>query len=106
MDMHQINALPNTAKEKYMAYQRLFDQPFYADFVKWAETEANEAATRALLSTKWEEFCFSRGQQLAYAKVAQLETIIENEFTAVAQQVLEAQREHDEENDESYTDDE
>jgi hypothetical protein len=97
MDMDQLNLLPNTAKDKYMAYQRLFDQPFYQELVNWVKSESQEAAQRALGSLKWEDFVYARGQQLAFEKVANLETIVENEFAAIAHSIGEQQKELDEE---------
>jgi hypothetical protein len=89
MDLNQINALPNTAKEKYMTLERLFETPGYKYLVEWAKGNVQEAIQRALNAPSWESFCFARGQQLAFENFTKLEEITEAEFSMIANDIME-----------------
>jgi hypothetical protein len=91
MDLNQIQALPNSAKTQYTALGRVFDLPGWEVIKGRAKAEAEEATQRALCASTWEQFCFNRGQQLAYQQFANFEDSAETEFAAIAQEVIDQQ---------------
>jgi hypothetical protein len=91
VDLNQIQALPNGAKTQYTALGRVFDLPGWEVIKGRAKAEAEEATQRALCASTWEQFCFNRGQQLAYQQFANFEDSAEAEFAAIAQEVIDQQ---------------
>lgn len=92
MDLNQLQALPNGAKEHYAALGKVFDLKGWQIIVGRAKAEAQEAANTALCATSWEQFCFNRGRQLAFESFANFEDIAETEFAAIANEAIEQQQ--------------
>ncbi len=84
MDIHQINALSNEQKAKYMALQRLFDQPGFKYLVEWARAQVGDSTARELSAPNWEQVLLMRGARFAYANFAEIEKYTEAEFSDLA----------------------
>lgn len=90
MDLNQLQALPDAAKDRYMALGRLFEHPSYKFLMEWAQLNVAECTTRELNATAWEVVLLNRGARQAYTHIVNLETNTEAEFEAIADQALEA----------------
>jgi hypothetical protein len=91
MDIHQINALSNEAKAKYMALQRLFDQPGFKYLVEWARAQVTDSTQRELSAPNWEQVLLMRGARFAYGNFAEIEKYTEAEFADLADTELSRQ---------------
>jgi uncharacterized ferritin-like protein (DUF455 family) len=89
MEIEQLQALPNGARDKYMALQRLFDHPSYKFFLDWAKASAEECTQRLINANNWETHCAQFGAKAAYESLINLENSTEHEFTAIADAALE-----------------
>lgn len=92
MELDQINALPNGAKERYMMLEKLYDHPGFKYVKEWANAQVKEAAQRLLTATTWEQHCLFKGAMDAYQNFVNLEDISENEFTAIANSIIESRQ--------------
>jgi len=88
MDIHQINALSNDQKSKYMALQRLFDQPGFKYLVEWAKAQTADSTQRELSAPNWDQVLLMRGARFAYGNFAEIEKYTEAEFTELADSEL------------------
>jgi hypothetical protein len=84
MDIHQINALSNEQKAKYMALQRLFDQPGFKYLVEWAKAQVSDSTARELSAPNWDQVLLMRGARFAYTNFAEIEKYTEAEFSDLA----------------------
>ena len=84
MDIHQINVLSNEQKAKYMALQRLFDQPGFKYLVEWARAQVTDSTGRELNAPNWEQVLLMRGARFAYMNFAEIEKFTEAEFSDLA----------------------
>lgn len=88
MDIHQINALSNEQKAKYMALQRLFDQPGFKYLVEWARAQVADSTARELSAATWDQVLLMRGARFAYVNFAEIEKYTEAEFSDLADSEL------------------
>ena len=93
MELDQINALPDTAKAKYMALEKLYDQQGWKYVKEWAVAQANEQASRILSATSWEQHCLHKGAYDAFNLFVNLENTSENEFSEIANSIIESKKE-------------
>jgi len=91
MDIHQINALSNEQKAKYMALQRLFDQPGFKYLVEWARAQVSDSTARELSAPNWDQVLLMRGARFAYVNFAEIEKYTEAEFSDLADSELSRQ---------------
>jgi hypothetical protein len=91
MDIHQINVLSNEAKSKYMALQRLFDQPGFKYLVEWARAQVADSTQRELTAPNWDQVLLMRGARFAYGNFAEIEKFTEAEFSELADSELSRQ---------------
>jgi len=90
MELNQLQALSDAQKARYMAMGRLFEHPSYKFLMEWAKSSVEEAEKRELNAPTWDLVLVNRGARLAFLDVLNLETQVENEFTALAEQSIEA----------------
>lgn len=89
MELNQLNALPDGAKESYSAWSKLLDHPSYGMLLKWCTEQANECTQRLINATNWDQHCAQFGAKLAYESIINLKNSIEAEFTAIADEAVE-----------------
>ena len=90
MELNQLQALSDAQKARFMAMGRLFEHPSYKFLMEWAKSSVEEAEKRELNAPTWDLVLVNRGARLAFLDVLNLETQVENEFTALADQAIEA----------------
>jgi hypothetical protein len=88
MDLQQLQALNDAQKARYMAMGKLFEHPSYKFLMEWAQSSVNEATGRELNAPTWDLTLLNRGARLAFIDLVNLETQVENEFTALADEAL------------------
>jgi hypothetical protein len=93
MDLQQLQALSDAQKARYYAMGKLFEHPSWKFLLDWAKSSVAEAQGRELNATTWELVLINRGARLAFIDLCNLENQVETEFTALADQALEAKAE-------------
>jgi hypothetical protein len=104
LDLNQINLLPNDAKIKYLALEKLFDHPSFKYLVEWAKAQVEDCKNRVLNATTWEAHVHAIGAGQAYQNFANIEDFTEREFAAIAEEAEAAKI--DEESDQANVDNE
>jgi hypothetical protein len=95
--MEQINALPNKAKIRYLALEKLFGHPSYKFLIDWAKAQVEDNQMRVLTATNWDQHCFHTGARLAFENIVNFEAFSEAEFAQAAEEAQLAAREAEEE---------
>ena len=86
MTQDDLQYLSPQAQEAYMAFVRRFESEDWKSLVEWAEEQAASAGARQLASQSWDQFLVSKGTRQAFQEIVNLETTIENQFTALVQE--------------------
>lgn len=100
LDLNQLQHLNDVQKANYMQAEKFFSSEFWPWLKKWAETNEQEQTGRILNANNWEFNRVATGARFAFAIMANLETVTENEFAALAEQTEEATKTNVEEENE------
>jgi hypothetical protein len=97
LDLNQINALPNNAKVRYLALEKLFGHSSYKFLIDWAAAQVKDNEQRVLTATNWDQHCFHTGARCAFENIVKFEEFSEAEFAQVAAEAQVAAKEAEEE---------
>jgi hypothetical protein len=89
MEMEQVQALPDNARDKYLAWRKLLEHPSYDLMIHWVTMQAEECTQRLIHANNWDTHCAQFGAKAAYESIVNLKNSIEAEFSAIADEVIE-----------------
>jgi hypothetical protein len=94
----QLSLLTDQQRERYSKLESLFEHPGWKIVQEFADTSASAQAQRALEAPNWDQHRLATGARHAFAQVASLQEVTENEFANLAAQSAQAREELDEDN--------
>lgn len=92
----QLSLLTDQQRERYNKLESLFEHPGWKIVQEFAETSAGSQAERSLNARTWDEHRLATGARMAFAQVANLPVVTENEFSNLAAQQAQAKEETEE----------
>lgn len=82
----QLALLTTEQRSRYNKLESLFDHPGWKIVQEFADAQAGTQAQRALEAPNWDAHRLATGARLAFAQIAQLPLVTENEFANLAAQ--------------------
>jgi diphthamide synthase subunit DPH2 len=96
VDLEQLKYLTDDQKDKYLAYEKVFDQKGWGFILGWLQGQIQEQAVRAINASSWDDHRVATGARIAYEQLASLRESVEAEFIARAEENMLNAKEDDE----------
>lgn len=91
----QLSLLNDEQRSRYNKLEALFEHPGWKIVEEFAQASAQQQAQRTLNANSWDEHRLATGARMAFAQIAALPEVTENEFANLAAQAAQAQEDSD-----------